>query len=319
MSALLKTNTLSRRRFVARALVCATILVALMATSATAASVQPEEPEPKAKQKDKQQAEPKDKQADGQKAKKKDKPSAKQKENKKGKQEKKKGKQKAGKKARAPEKVKQDRPKPPPEHHDAQLPGRGPGQRGPGQRGPGMRGQGERGDEFRPPPALWGRLSEQERQDVRSFVEENFPRMYVELERLKRNNPQRYQKRMQRVAAGVGELMEVMAISPERGELMLQERRLDMEIRYLSTRYKSVKNKEKREKIRKQMRELCANSFDCRHKRRAIQIREFEAKLGGLKQRHKEAQKMREQLITEEVKNRLENPGPRPRGPGKGR
>ncbi len=305
MSVMTKNNSRPRRLLQAFVLCCAVMIVGLTAIPAQAAPLQKEEPAKEAKKQT-----TKDTKRAAEKA-------QKNKGKKKGQQ---KGKQEGKKKDQAPGKAKAQRSKPA-EHNDVQLPGRGQGQRGAGKRGPGERGVGQRGQNergFRPPPALWGRLSEQEREEVRAFVEEHFPRMYVELERLRRKNPQRFQKRMQRVVASVGELMEVMEISPERGELMLQERRLDMEIRYLSSRYKSAKDKSKREKIRKQMRELCADSFDCRHKRRAIQIREFEAKLGGLKQRHTQAQKMREQLITEQVKTRLESPGTQ-RGPGKGR
>lgn len=175
-------------------------------------------------------------------------------------------------------------------------------------RRPGFR-RGPREGRMAPPPGLWRRLNENEREHVQSFVEENFPRMFLELERLKNRSPERYERRMARVAIGMRELMEVMEISPERGELMLQERQLDMEIRYRVTQYRRTKGEGKRARIRRELTQLCNEAFECRHRRREFQIRELEARLQGLHRRHEQQMVMREQLIAQEVRNRLNEPG----------
>lgn len=167
-----------------------------------------------------------------------------------------------------------------------------------------------------PPPGLWRRMSEPERQRVVEFVEEHFPRLYIELEGHKERKPQAFARQMKRVVPEMLRLMEMMETHPERGTLMIQERRIDMEIRRVAQQYRSARKEGKRSRLRNKMRDLCAQAFDCRHRRRELEIRELEGRLEELKQRHAQAAEMRRKLIEQQVKARLDRPAippPRPK------
>ena len=180
---------------------------------------------------------------------------------------------------------------------------------GPGHRmGPGPREPEQRGEHPGPPPGLWRRMSEPERQRLEGFIEERFPRLYIELERDKEKNPRRAHKRMRRIAPEMLRLMETLEIHPERGTLMIQERRVDMEIRRRAQQYRSAKNEEKRTRLREKIDELCGQAFDYRRKRRALEIRELEVRLEELKQSHAQAAEMRKKLVKQEVRKRLGPP-----------
>ena len=169
-----------------------------------------------------------------------------------------------------------------------------------------------RGHRSGPPPGLWRRMSEPERQRVVEFIEEHFPRLYIELERHKERKPQAFARQMKRVVPEMLRLMEMMEVHPERGTLMIQERRVDMEIRRAAQQYRSARKEEKRSRLRDRMRDLCGQAFDCRHRRRELEIRELEGRLEELKQRHDQAAEMRKKLIEQQVKERLDRPAPRP-------
>lgn len=164
------------------------------------------------------------------------------------------------------------------------------------------------------PPPLWSRLSEEERGEVQAFMLEHFPRMYEEMERLQERNPERYQHRMMRLAPEMRGLMDQMAINPERGGLMIEERRLDLEIRMLSGRVRRADNPDL-ERVRERMHDLCTRQFDVRHRRREMEIHELEARIGELRQRHAEAARMRDQIIEKAVNDRMEFDEPFPEPP----
>ncbi len=88
-------------------------------------------------------------------------------------------------------------------------------------------------------------------------------------------------------------------------------------MRRQARRYHSAKKPTGREKAKEQFRALCAQSFDCRHQRREMEIRELEARIAELQLRHEEAATMRDELIDQEVEEHLSRE-PGPRGP-KGR
>ncbi len=161
------------------------------------------------------------------------------------------------------------------------------------------------------PPALWKKMSEQDRTRIQNFLEEHFPKMYLELERLQESHPERYARRIRRVVPDMWHMMEVLQSHPQRGQLMIQERRLDMDIWRVARRHRASDDVDKQSGLQAKMRELCEQVFDCRHRRRELQIQELETRIIELKQRHAQAAGLREKLIEQEVKERLDKPFPR--------
>lgn len=185
-------------------------------------------------------------------------------------------------------------------------PGRGFGPRsGPG--GPGLQGPAGR-------PRPWNDSPEPERKQVERFMEEHFPRLYVEMQRLKDRDEARYVRRMTRIAPQMREIMETMRADPQRGTLMIRERQIEFEIQQTIARFRSAKDDEARRRIREHLDGMVGKAFDCRNERRQMEVRELEARLNELHTRLSESEKMRPALIRQRVSELLERPAPRPDG-----
>jgi len=169
------------------------------------------------------------------------------------------------------------------------------------------------------PRGLWVRLSEVERRRVAAFLEEHFPRLFEEMKRSSDRGGERFERRVYRILPEILELMEVMETDPQRGALMIQERRLDMRLHHLARRYRAVDDERQRARLRDETRRLGAEMFDLRHQRRALEIMRLEVRILELKGRHEEATRMRGTLVERFVRERLDErpprPDDRPRGP----
>ncbi len=181
------------------------------------------------------------------------------------------------------------------------------GQGGPG--GPRQRG-------FGPPMVRWEELTDVRKRRVEDFIKEHFPSLFVELQRLEDRNPNAYERRMARIGPRMMELAEMARMEPQRGALAIRERQLDLQIRELARDFRHSSEDQGRRRIRKRMRELCSDKFDCQLDRRALEVGELEARLAELKERLAENKRMREELINRIVKEVLDAP-PRRGPPGR--
>ena len=155
---------------------------------------------------------------------------------------------------------------------------------------------------------------------VRGFVEEHFPQMFGELNRLRIRDPQRCEQHWSQITPEIEELMELSEREPEVGLLAIRERRLDMRSHMLARRYRQTADEFRREELRDEIRRVCAEALNCRLQRREREIRGLETRLSELRDRHAEARRMREEIIEREVERRLAGPVVRPgAGPHRGR
>jgi len=152
------------------------------------------------------------------------------------------------------------------------------------------------------PPALWRRMTPGERERVMDFIRENLPELAEHLSR----GTGAFKPWMRRHIGEIVEMMEIMERDPERGELMIHERRLDMQMNRLAREYATSRDPDLRARLEKEMTRACAEWVDLRHRRREIQIQELEQRLEALRKRHERASEMREQRIEIEVARRLE-------------
>ncbi len=174
---------------------------------------------------------------------------------------------------------------------------------GPGE-GPGGRG-----------PVPWQRLAEPEKARLKRFVEEHFPRLAVEMDKLRQTSPQRFERRMTRIAMEMRRLMEVMERDPGRGTAMIRERQVAFQIHQLAMEYHESKDDAQRENLREKLEEAVTSEFQVRMARRAEEVREMETQLVELKGRLSEMKSLRDDLIDRRVRELLEKPRPsnRPR------
>lgn len=175
---------------------------------------------------------------------------------------------------------------------------------------PGSRPLDRMGDpEGRGPMSLFARLTPREKQEMETFLREHFPRLAEQAERTREVNPQRYLRLMTRLTPEMQGLMDLMANDPERGALMIEERRLDAEIRLVARRARST-DVNQNVPARERLAELVGRLFDVRHQRREMEIRELDARVLELKARHEEATRMRQKSIDRMIEERLEPPDP---------
>jgi len=145
-------------------------------------------------------------------------------------------------------------------------------------------------------------------------MEEHFPRLYVEMQKLKDRDEVRYARRMTRIAPQMRQIMEAMRTDPQRGTLMVRERQIEFEIQQTIARYRSAKDEVGKRRIREQLEGLVGKAFDCRNERRQMEVRELEARLSELQTRLSESEKMRPALIRQRVEDMLEKRAPPPDG-----
>ena len=152
------------------------------------------------------------------------------------------------------------------------------------------------------------------RRQVERFMEEHFPRLYVEMQRLKDRDEVRYARRMTGIAPQMLNIMEVFRTDPQRGTLMIRARQIEFEIQQTIAQFRSAKVDEAKRRIREHLDELVGKAFDCRNERRQMEVRELEARLNELHTRLSESEKMRPELIRQRVSELLERSAPPPGG-----
>ncbi len=186
---------------------------------------------------------------------------------------------------------------PPPRGPDARRPGRdllpppGPG----GPRPP-------RG----PRPPSWREMSDKQRGELHHFMDEHFPRMVVELDRLKESAPKRYERRMERVAPEMRRLMDIGERDPHRATVMIRERQVGLQLQQLARNYQAASEDDEKARIRKSVRELASQEFDNRLERRNMEVRQLETKLAELKSRLSEMESVREDMLDRRTRELLE-------------
>ncbi len=134
--------------------------------------------------------------------------------------------------------------------------------------------------------------------------------MAVEMDRMKESSPQRYERRMNRVAGEMRRLMDVSERDPRRATVLIRERQVSLEIQELAKDYRSAKDDDEKTRIRKNVRELVSKEFDNRMERRSTEIRELETKLAELKSRMSEMKSVRDDMLERRMRELL-NPKPK--------
>lgn len=149
-----------------------------------------------------------------------------------------------------------------------------------------------------------------DQQEVERFIEEHFPRLFVELSRLKEQNERRYNFRMTRMAPQMKRIMETMKVDPQRAATMIRERQVEMDIFMTVMQYRAATDDATKQRLKSRLTELAGQAFDFRHQRREDEIRDLEARLELLKSRVGEAQGMRAELIQRHVQDLITRPPP---------
>lgn len=163
------------------------------------------------------------------------------------------------------------------------------------------------------PPFQWRQMPEPERQKLKHFIGEHFPRLALELDGLRERAPQRFERRMMRIGAEMRRLMEMVERDPQRGLMMIRERQVAIQLRQLAMEYHNSSDDARRTELRGKIADAVSEEFQVRMERRRAEVRQMETKLAELRGRLAETDSLREDLISRRVRELLEKPPPFPR------
>jgi hypothetical protein len=156
-------------------------------------------------------------------------------------------------------------------------------------------------------------MPEAERQKLKHFIEEHFPRLALELDGLRERAPERFERRMMRIGADMRRLMEMVERDPQRGLMMIRERQVAIQLRQLVTEYHDSSDDVRRAELRGKIKDAVSQEFQVRMERRREEVRQMETKLAELRGRLAETDSLREDIIARRVRESLEKPPPHPR------
>lgn len=154
----------------------------------------------------------------------------------------------------------------------------------------------------------WEELSEQDQRQIEKFMEDNMPQMFVKLQRVKDQNDEQYARRMKRMGPEIKRLMETMREDPERGSMLLKERKLQFEMRDAVDQYRSAVDDTTKQATKARLYTLAVQAFEKQNERREQEMRELEARVADLKERLDDAKKMKGSLVERRVEEMLASP-----------
>ncbi|MGB0715365.1 MAG: hypothetical protein ACPGXK_05775 [Phycisphaerae bacterium] len=152
----------------------------------------------------------------------------------------------------------------------------------------------------RPALGAWFRLSIEERQELRAFVKANFPELAKRLKNRK-GVPIWFRKHV----GPLVELMKATEADPERGQLMIRERRLEMQMHMLTERYRRNPQPKRRQRLERQLNKVCQEWYQVRLELRGMMISKLEERVQTLKQKHQRFKANKKEMIAREVQRQL--------------
>jgi len=147
----------------------------------------------------------------------------------------------------------------------------------------------------------WQEQPKAKRAEITNFLKMHFPRMSIELRKLKEKNPKAFARRMRRVAPDVLRVMELMKVNPQRATLHIQERKLDMKMRHIASIFKKSQDNSQQVKLRQELSDLASQAFDLQLQLRQMEISDLQARVSELAATLKETHELRQQLIHQRV------------------
>ncbi|MFH1613930.1 MAG: hypothetical protein ABIG61_02445 [Planctomycetota bacterium] len=179
--------------------------------------------------------------------------------------------------------------------------GPGPGLR-PGPMGPGMMGPGRRGE-----PG--GRMGGPEDAGLLMWLKENEPEKAAELEQLKKDNPEMYERRLRLMQRQYRRIMQASKDNPELATVLKEDLQLKRQRNELVKQIRGTEDQAEAEKLKAELKTVIGKRFDLIIKKKQLQYEDLQSKLEKLKkeveQRKGELEKMKGDKETQ-IKERFE-------------
>ncbi len=186
-------------------------------------------------------------------------------------------------------------------------------------RGPARARPGPHHKQRRPPPFERGKRQppgpkrghfrffepEQERR-LLDFMKQHFPAMHTRLIAQRRDDPEMFKHALGRLVPTMINLMAAVKRNPQLGQVMIEDYKLEQDIRDVIRRYHAqATDGPGKESLKEQIRQLLTEQFDKRQVRRELEIEELERRIDQQKKRLAEREKNRASLIDGELFRRL--------------
>lgn len=147
----------------------------------------------------------------------------------------------------------------------------------------------------------------QERIDrVMKFLDEHYPRLHERLTELREQDPRAFHRQLSRLLPRMPDLMSILDRNPELGKLIIDEHRLEMDIRDAIREYHRARNDADRDQLKEQIRDLISRQFDVRQEKLKLMIADMERELERKKQVLAEQAARKDKLIDRDLRQRLD-------------
>jgi hypothetical protein len=147
--------------------------------------------------------------------------------------------------------------------------------------------------------------SPEQTEKAMTFLKEQYPQRYEQLKALQEKDPRAFHRQMSHILPRMPELMHIIDRNPELGKLIVEEHRMEMDIRDALVQFRGAKGPDEIEQTKDRIRTLIGNQFDIRQKKLQLMIGELERELQRKKQLLADQAGKKNEIIDQEVERRL--------------
>ena len=150
-------------------------------------------------------------------------------------------------------------------------------------------------------PIIFDQLPPSEQKRIRKFLKKSMPELYLRLEELERVNPERARARLSRHLPRILEVMRRSQDNPQIAHLMIQQERINVQIRKHAQRYEQCRTDEERRQVARELKSKISERFDLHHEQMGLEIEALAKRLEAQRKKHERQAKHKERLIISEL------------------
>jgi hypothetical protein len=153
----------------------------------------------------------------------------------------------------------------------------------------------------RPPQPAPVKISEQQKIEIIEFYKQIEPDIEKNLEKLRVRNPQKYERKLQNLYREYVFLNRLREEEPERYQKSIELRKLSATVRVMANNYKKSDSDSERGIIRIKLKDTLYKIFDLREKERVAEMDRIKKKLVRLQDEMVERQNNKDQIIDNRI------------------
>ncbi len=146
-----------------------------------------------------------------------------------------------------------------------------------------------------------GMLPPEERKEIiekaLNFIREYAPLKYEEMMKMKEEEPMKFGHQIRCIVKIMMKLEHLKEVDPEAYKLAEKIARLEGKAFDMAIKYKREQSEEKREKIKKELKDLLYQIFEMRQRLREMRIKRLEREIERLKEMLKERERMKDKIV----------------------